>query len=149
MPAVLRDGIRSARRPNEGRMDRNDRQDRRLNRQRGSGSLKAIVCTAILVALVYVGIKVLPILVTEYEFQDSIQNIARYASVNRQDETKIQKAVVAEAQKDGLPIMPEDVKVEGAGGNVQISADYSVTVDLSVYQWTLNFHPTAVNKALF
>jgi hypothetical protein len=149
MPAVLRDGIRSARRPNEGRMDRNDSQDRRLNRQRGSGSLKAIVWTAILVALVYVGIKVLPILVTEYEFQDSIQNIARYASVNRQDETKIQKAVVAEAQKDGLPIMPEDVKVEGAGGNVQISADYSVTVDLSVYQWTLNFHPTAVNKALF
>jgi hypothetical protein len=27
--------------------------------------------------------------------------------------------------------------------------DYSVTVDLGVYQWTLNFHPTATNNALF
>jgi hypothetical protein len=27
--------------------------------------------------------------------------------------------------------------------------DYSVTVDLHVYQWTLNFHPTVTNNALF
>ncbi len=34
-------------------------------------------------------------------------------------------------------------------GNVQIEAAYSVTVDLGVYQWTLNFHPTVRNDALF
>jgi len=119
------------------------------NSQRGSGNLKAIVWTLILAALVYVGIKVMPILVIEYEFQDSIQNIARFASVNRQDNPKIQKAVVAEAEKDDLPVRPEDVKVEGTNGNVRISVDYAVTVDLSVYQWTLNFHPTASNNALF
>jgi hypothetical protein len=119
------------------------------NSQRGSGNLKAIVWTLILAALVYVGIKVMPILVNEYEFQDSIQNIARFASVNRQDNPKIQKAVVTEAEKDDLPVRPEDVKVEGTNGNVRISVDYAVTVDLSVYQWTLNFHPTASNNALF
>jgi hypothetical protein len=119
------------------------------NSQRGSGNLKAIVWTLILAALVYVGIKVMPILVIEYEFQDSIQNIARFASVNRQDNPKIQKAVVTEAEKDDLPVRPEDVKVEGTNGNVRISVDYAVTVDLSVYQWTLNFHPTASNNALF
>jgi hypothetical protein len=31
---------------------------------------------------------------------------------------------------------------------VQISASYSITVDLQVYQWTLNFHPTASNSAI-
>lgn len=103
----------------------------------------------ILAALVYVGVKVIPILVDEYEFQDSIQNIARFASVNRQDNAKIQKAVVTEAEKDDLPVQPEDIKVEGTNGNVRISVDYSVIVDLNVYQWTLNFHPTATNNALF
>lgn len=99
--------------------------------------------------MVYIGVKVIPILVNEYEFQDSIQNIARFASVNRQDNAKIQKAVAAEAEKDDLPVRPEDIKVEGTNGNVRISVDYAVIVDLSVYQWTLNFHPTASNNALF
>jgi hypothetical protein len=117
--------------------------------QRGAGHLKAIVWTLILIAMVYIGVKVIPILVNEYEFQDSIQNIARFASVNRQDNAKIQKAVAAEAEKDDLPVRPEDIKVEGTNGNVRISVDYAVIVDLSVYQWTLNFHPTASNNALF
>jgi len=121
----------------------------RRHSQGGAGNLKAIVWTMILVALVYVGVKVIPVLVDEYQFQDSIQNIARFASVNRQDNAKIQKAIVTEAEKDDLPVRPEDIKVEGASGNVRISVDYSVTVDLSVYQWTLNFHPTATNNALF
>jgi hypothetical protein len=120
-----------------------------VNAERGSGTLKAIVWTLILAAMVYVGIKVLPILVSEYQFQDSIQNIARFASVNRQDAGKIQKAVVDEAERDNLPVRAEDIKVEGSNGNVRISVDFGVTVDLTVYQWTLNFHPTATNNALF
>lgn len=47
------------------------------------------------------------------------------------------------------PIQSEDIKVEGAGGNVRINIDYSVTVDLGVYKWTLNFHPSVSNNALF
>jgi len=122
---------------------------RNRDRQRGEGHVKAIIWTLILASLVYVAVKVLPVLVNEYEFQDAIQTIARYASANRQDNGKIHQAVVAEVEKDGLPINPEDIKVEGASGNVNISVDYSVTVDLTVYKWTLNFHPDAANKSLF
>ena len=43
----------------------------------------------------------------------------------------------------------EDIKVEGNAGNIHINVDYSVTVDLRVYQWTLNFHPAVSNDALF
>jgi hypothetical protein len=71
------------------------------------------------------------------------------ASVNRPESEKIRKAVLQEAAKDELSIRPEDIQVESAGGNIHISANYSVTVDLKVYQWTLNFNPTATNNALF
>ena len=102
----------------------------------------------ILVAFIYVAAIVLPVLINEYQFQDSLQNIARSASVYRKNSEDIRKSVMEEAQKADLPIQAEDVKVESNSGNIKISVDYSVTVDLKVYQWTLNFHPAASNTSL-
>jgi cell division protein FtsL len=121
----------------------------RAGGERGAGNLKAVVWTAILVAFVYTGVMVIPVLINEYEFQDSLQNIARFASVNRKTNEQVKQAVLDEAQKEDLPVQAEDVKVEGAQGNVHINVAYSVTVDLKVYQWTLNFHPDASNQPIF
>ena len=118
------------------------------NGERGAGYLKPILWSLILVSIVYMGVKVIPVLVTEYEFQDSMQNIARNASANGGTIEKIRDAVLKEAEKKELPVSSEDVKVTAKGGNVRINVDYSVTVDLSVYQWTLNFHPAASNDSL-
>jgi hypothetical protein len=88
-------------------------------------------------------------LINEYEFQDGMQTIARFASVNRDTNEKVRDAILKEAQKDDVPIKADDIKIVGNAGNVVINANYSVTVDLSVYQWTLNFHPKVTNDALF
>jgi hypothetical protein len=119
------------------------------SRERGAGHLKAVIWTTVLVAFIYGAVMVIPVLINEYEFQDSLQNIARFASVNRKTHEQVKAAVLEEAQKEDLPVQAEDVKVEGSGGNVHINVDYSVTVDLKVYQWTLNFHPDASNLSLF
>jgi hypothetical protein len=68
--------------------------------------------------------------------------------VGHKTSAEIQKAVLEEAQKEDLPIQAEDIQVAGAGGNVHINVSYSVTVDLKVYQLTLNFHPAASNSAI-
>jgi hypothetical protein len=117
--------------------------------EKGAGHLKAIIWTLILASIAFLGFKVTPLLISEYEFQDGIQTIARMASVNRPDSEKIRQAVLKEAEKDELPIRAEDIQVESSSGNIHISANYSVTVDLKVYQWTLNFNPSATNNALF
>ncbi len=116
--------------------------------QRGAGRLKAIIFTLILFSCVYVAYKVVPLLVNEYEFQDGLQTIARFASVNRDPSDKVVAAILKEAEKDDVPVEADDIKVEGKGGNVTINVDYSVTADLSVYKWTLNFHPSVSNAAL-
>ncbi len=118
------------------------------NGERGAGHLKAIIWTMILVAFIYVAAMVLPILINEYQFQDSIENIARFASVNRRDGDQVRKDVLDEALKEDLPVQAEDIKVQSNAGNVRINVDYSVTVDLKIYQWTLNFHPAASNASL-
>lgn len=99
-------------------------------------------------AFIYVAVMVLPILINEYQFQDSIQEIAQFASINHASSEKVQKTVLEEAQKEDLPIQAEDIKVQSQAGNIHIYVDYSVTVDLKVYQWTLNFHPSASNSAI-
>lgn len=116
--------------------------------ERGAGRLKAIVWLAILGAFVYVCIKVVPILYNEYQFQDAMQNTARFATVNRQSPDDIRKSLVQEAQAKAIPVQPEDIHVTADGGNVKISADYTIIVDLQVYQLTLNLHPSASNNAL-
>jgi predicted membrane protein len=117
-------------------------------RQRGTGRLKAIIWLAIFAAAIYVGILVIPILINEYQFQDAMTSTARFASANRQTADDIRASLVKEAKSEDIPIKPEDIHVEAQAGNVRISAPYSVTVDLHVYQWTLNFNPSASNNAL-
>jgi cell division protein FtsL len=124
-------------------------EDRRVrNGERGGANIKAIVWTAILVVFIYVMAMLLPVLVNEYQFQDSLQDIARFASVNHRSNEQIKQAILDIAQKQELPVQAEDIKVSGTGGNVRVDVDYSVTIDLKVYQWTLNFHPSASNASL-
>jgi hypothetical protein len=119
------------------------------NGQKGAGRLKAIIWTLIFAAFVFVSVKTVPILINEYQFQDAIQNIARFATANRRTPDQIRTDVLEEAQKDDVPLRSEDIKVSAVNGNVRVSADYSITVDLLVYQWTLNLHPAVSNSALF
>jgi len=116
--------------------------------QRGGSRLKLIVFLTFLFASIYVGVKVIPVLVNNMQFQDGIESVARFASVNRQNTDDIRNAVLKEAQNEDIPIDAGDIHVKGDSGHVEIAADYSVTVNLGVYQWTLNFHPYAKNNPI-
>jgi Domain of unknown function (DUF4845) len=118
------------------------------NPERGAGHFKAIIWLLAFAAFVYVMVKVVPVLVDNFQFQDGVQNIARFASATRQTPEQIRAAVLKEAQKDDVAIDEKDIKIDAASGNVRIHVDYSVTVDLTVYQWTLNFHPSVGNDSL-
>jgi hypothetical protein len=116
--------------------------------ERGEGKLKAIIWTLIFATFLYVSFKVVPTLIDEYQLQDGMQTLARYATANRQTPEQIRAAVFKEAQNDNLPVAADDIKVTAVNGNVKINVEYSVTIDLIVYQWTLNFHPAVSNDSL-
>ena len=120
----------------------------RQHSQRGAGRLKAIIWTLVIASFFYVCFKAVPAFVNEYQFIDGMQTLARYATATRQTPEQIRAAVLKEAQSDGIPVAAGDIKVTAVNGNVRISADYSVTVDLTVYQWMINFHPAVGNDSL-
>jgi cell division protein FtsL len=120
----------------------------RRRNQRGEGKLKAILYTAVLVAAVFSAVKILPAYVNEYQLSDKIQETARFAVVNRYTEEQVRDEVYKTVQDLSIPAKREDIKVTVSRSLVTISLDYTVPVDLLVYQLTLHFTPSAENKSL-
>jgi len=96
--------------------------------KQGSSHLKAILWILALVAFIYVTVKITPPLINDFEFQDGVQTIARFATATRQARNK-SRGILKEAEKDDVPIDAKDIKVQAVNGNVKIKVDYSV-------QWT-------------
>ena len=116
--------------------------------QRGEGKLKAIIVTAILVIGVIAAWKVVPPYSAEYQLADKIQEIARFAVVNRQTEEQIRETVFKTIQDLEIPAKREDIKVTASTSKVTILVDYTVPVDILMYHLDLHFTPSSENKSL-
>ncbi len=116
--------------------------------QRGEGKLKAIIVTTILVIGVIAAWKVVPPYSAEYQLADKIQEIARFAVVNRQTEEQIRETVFKTIQDLEIPAKREDIKVTASTSKVTILVDYTVPVDILMYHVDLHFTPSSENKSL-
>jgi predicted membrane protein len=122
---------------------------RRNRSQRGEGRLKAIIVTAILVAGIAAAWKLVPPYSAEYQLADKIQEIARFAVVERTTEEQIREKVFKTIQDLEIPAKREDIKVTAGSQKVTILVDYTVPVDiLGFYHIDLHFTPSSENKSL-
>jgi predicted AlkP superfamily phosphohydrolase/phosphomutase len=119
-----------------------------LRAQRGAGTIKAIVWTAILVYGAFVAYKILPAYVAEYQLADKMQEQARFSIVNRYSEEQVRDNVYKVVKDLEIPVKREEIKVVSNNDVVKISMDYTIPVDLLVYQLNLHFTPSSENKAL-
>ena len=119
-----------------------------LRSQRGTGKLKAIIVTAILVFATYAAFKLVPPYSAEYQLADKMQEIARFGIVQHQTEEQIRDTVFKTIQDLEIPATREDIKVTATGSKVTIAVDYKVPVDLMVYKVELHFTPSSENKSL-
>jgi prolyl-tRNA synthetase len=116
--------------------------------QRGGGTIKAILWTAILVYGAFVAYKILPAYIAEYQLADKMQEQARFAVVNRYTEDQIRDNIFKVIKDLEIPVKREEIKVFASQDVVKISMDYFVPVDLLVYQLNLHFTPSSENKNL-
>jgi hypothetical protein len=109
--------------------------------ERGVSKLKVVIWLLIISGLIFVGVKVIPIYFSNYQLQDKMRDVALYSQTNRETPEKVHDEIYKEAQELELPIRPEQIIVAIGSQGMHISADYTATVDLIVYQ--LNLHLTA------
>jgi hypothetical protein len=120
----------------------------KLRLQHGGGTIKAILWTAILIYGAFVAYKILPAYVAEYQLQDKMQEQAKFAVVNRYPEDQIRDSIFKVIKDLEIPVKREDIKITATQDVVRIGVDYTVPVDLLVYQMNLHFTPTSENKNL-
>jgi hypothetical protein len=116
--------------------------------QRGEGKLKAVIVTAILAFGVYAAFKLVPPYSAEYQLNDKIQEIARFAVVEHKSDEQIRDAVMKTIQDLEIPATKENIKITASLSKVAILVDYSVPVDLLFYHLDLHFTPSSENKSL-
>jgi hypothetical protein len=61
-------------------------------------------------------------------------------------EPEIAAAVAEKAREINVPLSPEQVKVRRGTGDLSITAEYTVHVDLPIYPMDLNFKTSTTNK---
>jgi hypothetical protein len=114
-------------------------------------TVKAILGIVAIAAVIFGAAKVVPVEMTNYSFQDDLRNIAMVAggNVHQTDQDTLQ-AVLRKAQDHSITLTPEQVTVQRIGTPgapaVYVGAEYSVPVDLMVYQFTLHFTPSSGNR---
>jgi hypothetical protein len=137
--------------PNSGENDmQREKPSRRVrNRQHGGGALRAIIWTAILLAFVYVCVKVIPPYYANYEFEDWLKTQVPFLMVNHTTDDALTLAIIKEMKNDGVTITKDNIKIvqnNSQGVNVQIN--YDVTCDLILYQQKIHFSPQMNSQAL-
>jgi hypothetical protein len=119
-----------------------------LRSQHGAGTIKAILWTVLLIYGAFVAYKILPAYVAEYQLADKMQEQARFAVVNHYTDEQIRDTIFKVIKDLEIPVKREEIKITASDAVVRIGCDYSVPVDLLVYQLTLHFTPSSENKSL-
>jgi hypothetical protein len=116
--------------------------------ERGGSKLNTILTLLILASLIFTGVKIVPAMFAKFQLQDAIETESRFAIVNHKGEEEIREDVWKKMQELGIPATKEAIRVTVQQRDVTISVDYTVPVDLQVYQFNLEFHPHADNHTL-
>ncbi len=106
-----------------------------------------------IVALIFLGLKFVPVYFGNYSFKDYVEDESRRTSYSpTATEDTIRDEVFKKAQEYDIPLTKEDIKVsKGSGGGIQavvISADYTVHLDLLVTSTDLHFSVASQNKPM-
>ena len=111
--------------------------------RRGAGALGCLVPLLILVVVGYFVAHASDAGLRYYRYRDAMQQEARFAHRPRRTDDRIKERLRAMADSLDLPSEARNVLVRRTETRIQISAEYSETIDFLVFSKRFDFHPTA------
>jgi hypothetical protein len=126
-----------------------ERQPLIVRGQRGGGRLRALFFTAALVAFVFFCFKVIPPYFANYQLEDWLKSQIPFFMVNHTTDEALYTSILKEMHNDGIEVTRDNIKiVQNNANGINVQIDYSVKVDLMVYQWNLHFTPQMNSQSL-
>jgi hypothetical protein len=116
-----------------------------LRDERGEGRLGTLFGVLVLAVFIYLGVKIVPLMINVYEFRDSIEEQARFATLPRHDDDVVKKNILLKARELQLPVGAKDVVVNRSSSRIDIQVKYTVPIETPVYtyKWSLDESLTA------
>jgi hypothetical protein len=109
--------------------------------------LRSLFGVFVIFAILYGGWKIAPPYFANFQLESAMDDAARSATVNsRMTDNDIRAAVMREVETQRIPMTEEQVLIERPVGEVFVSGDYTVHVDMPLYSFDLHFHPMSKNK---
>lgn len=123
------------------------------NPERGAGKIAGLMFFVFIAIAVYIGIKVVPVYVNNYQFQDALQSEARFAITNRRQPDDIRNDIWKKIVELQIPVDKKDIQIKYPGGGgpmalVDIDVPYSIDVEFPGYTLQLNFKPHGDNHSI-
>ena len=107
--------------------------------------LKPFLTIFVIVAVIYLGIKLVPPFFNDWQFQDFIESEARIDTYNMKPEADIRHDLMRSARENDIPITEDMLVVQRGNGSIYIGTKYKVHVDLPGYPVDLEFTPSSKN----
>ncbi len=107
--------------------------------------LKSIFGLLILLVGGFVLYYVIPAYWGDFKLGRLIEDQAVFYTYTPKSDAEIQAAIAQKAQEFSVPRTPEQVTVKRTPGDLMITAEYSVHVDLPLYPLDLNFKTASKN----
>ena len=108
-------------------------------KERGGSRLKTLVALAAIAAVLIGVVKIVPVYIDAYAFEDSMRTQAKMFGVDRKPLDKVREELFQKAQELKLPITRDQIQVANAPGGIGIRTKFDVPVNLIIYQHTLKF----------
>lgn len=110
-----------------------------LKNEHGFISFKTILILLFLFGIIYSGIKIVPLYITNFMFQQEVKGIAELAL--HKSDADIKKLLTKKVEEWNIPIKEEDIIIERGKDDINIYTSYNIEVDfLGQYQHTFEFN---------
>ena len=109
--------------------------------ERGEGRLGLLITLVVAGAAIFLGVKIIPVRITAYEFRDVLREECRYGAV-RDEDSKVVKRILDRAQELEIPLDQKNLSVKRTSKEMVISARYEQPIDLKVTTYTYRFDET-------
>ncbi len=109
--------------------------------ERGEGRIGFLITLIIVAIAIFLGVKIIPVRITAYEFRDVLREEARYGAVRNSD-AEVTKRILQKASELEIPLEKKNLKVRRSHSEMIISASYQHPIDLKVTTYVYKFEET-------
>ncbi len=114
-----------------------------LRDSEGKGLLGCLIFIVLFAVAIFLGITLGPIYYSNYSFESELRTEASRAGSHFMDDETVVKDIMDLAKRNEIQLVREDIKLERFAGQLHITVNYAVPVDLLVTRRNLNFEIVA------